>query len=223
MSSDFNHVAAAILAFCLATQTAIAGEDIPNCLYSFTVGPEPAPVEPCGADTKHIGMDPHVLAVMRTFNIPTTAVIFKSCPGGRFLARPDSTDGTRFIVQYPSAAKSNYLAPIVHELAHVLQMRDAGSLEALNPKKNSHRIELGADFLSGLAFNSSLMQVKDKDFETNLELAGSYKVEVDDHGPPEHRSAAFRRGLVRKEPFSELTIIQSLKYWYANDYQTLSR
>lgn len=131
---------------------------------------------------------------------------------------PDSSDNKRFLVRYPSTVKSNYLAPIAHELAHVVQMRNAGSLAALEPQKNSRRIELGADFLAGLAFNASLKSLDSGDFETNLQLAGSYKVETDDHGTPEHRSQAFRRGSNRKEPYPELTIVESLTYWNQNDY-----
>ncbi|MBI3149221.1 MAG: hypothetical protein HYZ17_12000 [Betaproteobacteria bacterium] len=136
---------------------------------------------------------------------------------------PDSSDGKRFLIRYPSQVGSNYLAPIVHELAHVVQMRDAGGLAVLNPRENSHRIELGADFLAGLAFNISLGHIGGGDFETNLELAGSYTVTVDDHGLPEHRTQAFLRGSNRKEPYPDLTILEAMRYWNANDYARIGR
>lgn len=196
----------------------------PKCLYgSYTQGDETAPVAPCGEDAKAIGSAPEVLAVMRTFGLQDGVVIFRSCPGGRFAAMPDSGDDKRFLILYPSHVGSNFLAPIVHELAHVVQMRDAGGLAALNPKENSHRIELGADFLAGLAFNIALKHLNGGDFETNLELAGSYRVTVDHHGLPEHRTQAFRRGSNRKKPYPELTILEALRYWNANDYARIRR
>ena len=227
MQHNFRLTASAMLAASLATHMphlAAVHDPIPNCLYgTFTQGDEKTPIEPCGADVKGIGADPNVLAVMRTFNIPTNVVVFQACPGGRFSAMPEGNDAKRFLVRYPSSAKSNYLAPIVHELAHVVQMRNAGGLTLLKPKENSRRIELGADFLAGLAFNKSLKHLNSGDFETNLQLAGSYKVESDDHGTPEHRTQAFRLGSNRKEPYQELTILEAMTYWNANDYARIRR
>ncbi|WP_156924518.1 hypothetical protein [Derxia gummosa] len=197
---------------------------LPNCLYGkYTQGNEETAVEPCGPDTKGIGADTDVQAVMRTFEIPPNMVAFQACPGGRFLAMPNVNDDGHFLVRYPSHVQQNYLAPIVHELAHVVQMRDAGNLAALDPKNNSRRIELGADFLAGLAFNIALRRLNGDDFETNLQLAGSYKVVADDHGPPEHRGQAFRRGLTRMDPYPNLTIVEAMRYWNANDYARIRR
>lgn len=219
--------AAAMLATALATYAphlAAADASALNCLFGkHTQGDEKAAVQPCGSDTKGIGADPNVLAVMQTFEIPANVVVFQSCPGGRFSAMPDGADAKRFLIRYPSDAKANYLAPIVHELAHVVQMRAAGGLAALRLKENSHRIELGADFLSGLALGTSRKRAGSEDFETNLQLTGSYKVEPDDHGLPEHRTQAFRRGFQREAPYPELTIPEALTYWNANDYAQISR
>lgn len=227
MRNNLWLAAVAMLAVSLLTHTphlAAADAPIPNCLYgTFTQDGERTPIEPCGADVKGIGTDPNVLAVMRTFNIPTNVVIFQACPGGRFSAMPNGNNAKRFLVRYPSTAKANYLAPIVHELAHVVQMRHAGGLAALKPKENSRRIELGADFLAGLAFNISLKHLNNGDFETNLQLVGSYKVETDDHGLPEHRTQAFRYGSTRAEPYPELTIREAMTYWNANDYARIRR
>ena len=227
MQQNLWLTAVVMLAASLATQTSLlaaAADSIPKCLYgTFTQGDEKTPIAPCGADVKGIGMDPNVLAVMQTFNIPTNVVVFQACPGGRFSVMPDSTDSKRFLVRYPSTARGNYLAPIVHELAHVVQMRNAGGLDALNPRENSRRIELGADFLAGLAFKESLKHLNGVDFETNLQLAGSYNVEINDHGLPEHRTQAFRRGWIRKAPFQELTILESMTYWNNNEYARIRR
>lgn len=194
---------------------------IAQCLYGgFTQGNETTSIEPCGDDLAQIGSDVKVRAVMRTFNILSTNVVFKSCRGGRFSARPDGDGEDRFLITYPNPVGSNYLAPIVHELAHVVQMQVAGSREALR-LENSRRIELGADFLAGLAFSKTLTQEDSDDFRTNLRLAGSYKIQTQDHGLPEHRDQAFRRGLIRAYPYQQLTIIESLAYWNNNDYSQI--
>ncbi len=216
--------AVGMLVVTLPMQLTAADDRITSCLYgTFTQGEEKAPVEPCVGDIKNIGMDPAVQAVMRTFNIPRSAVVFSACPGGRFSAMPaGADDGKQFVVRYPSIVGSDrYLAPIVHELGHVLQMRSAGGLAALNPEIYSVRIELGADFLAGLAFNLSLQHLNNGDFETNLNLMGSYKMERDYHGKPEHRGGAFRVGATRKDPYPELSIVEALNYWNLNDYPLL--
>lgn len=196
-----------------------AGNAIPRCLYGkFTQGDEQTTVAPCEADTSGVGANVDVLAVMRAFDISKDMVIFEACPGGRFSALPADAGGSRYKVRYPSHVTANYLSPIAHELAHVVQMRSAGGLEVLSSKEDSRRIELGADFLAGLAFNIALSRLSYGDFETNLQLAGTYGVVADDHGPPEQRAQAFRLGATRKDPYPELTIVQAMAYWNANDY-----
>lgn len=209
----------------LAAGQAVADDDgIPRCLYSFTQGEEKTPIEPCAGDVRRIGVDARVMSVMRMFNIPMETVLFKSCPGGRFSAMPDGKDdGNRFVVKYPSNVRSDYLAPIIHELGHVVQMRSAGSLAALMDGGGIRQIELGADFLAGLAFSKVLSELNYGQFVTNLQLVGSYKLERDDHGTPEDRQAAFRRGAVRKYPYAELTIVEALNYWNVNEYPLFHR
>jgi hypothetical protein len=161
---------------------------------------------------------------MHYFAIPPNVVSFRSCPGGRFSATPHETDSSRFVITYPSSTKSDYLAAVVHELAHVVQIRTAGGLNALDPKANSRRVELGADFLAGLAFNGVLKHLKFGNFETSLNLIGSYKAaKSDDHGLPGHRAQAFRLGAVRAAPYTELTTGQALDYFYGNDYARLAQ
>jgi hypothetical protein len=101
--------------------------------------------------------------------------------------------------------------------------RDAVSLEALKPERNLRLIELGADFLTGLAFNQVLKRLDTIDFETNLKLIGTYQVTLDSHGTPEHRTQAFRLGAIRASPLNELTIHQALQYFTANDYARVTR
>lgn len=181
------------------------------------------PVQPCERDAAGVGSNPKIKAVMALFGIPNDLLAFKSCPGGRFAAMPDSKRDGHFIVQYPADSHANYIAPVVHELGHVFQMRVAGSLEALDPKVNSRKIELGADFLAGLAFNQKLSDLSNQEFETNLKLLGSYERKVDDHGKPDHRTQAFRLGHTRDEPYPELSMVQSLEYFYQNQLAVIVR
>jgi hypothetical protein len=160
---------------------------------------------------------------MRFFGIPEGTVVFKSCPGGIFSARPRRGTPGQYEILYPSDVSTGYIAPIVHELAHVVQIMAAGSLQALEPNKHHRRIELGADFLAGLAFNQALKHLSNVDFEANLMLVGSYKQGDKNHGAPEHRTQAFRLGAFRAPPLRELNIRQALEYFNANEYARVTR
>ncbi len=220
MRSRANALIVTSAALCCLLSAAEAGDaTVEACLYSFTVGAGKTRVAPCEGDTQRIGSDEHVLRVLALFDISRDAVLFKACPGGRFAASQDYQQAGRYVVKYPADIPANFLAPIVHELAHLVQMRKAGGLAALDPAKNSKRIELGADFLAGLAFKMALSRLNDVDFERNLHLIGAYKILFGDHGKPEDRTAAFRLGFTRSEPYNELSISESLDYFNKNQYQ----
>ncbi len=207
-------VAGAALA-CFAAQASDGGP--PRCLYATAVGTERLAVEPCGPDSLGVGANGNIRAVMRYFGLPQETVQFKSCPGGRFSAE-ESNGTAAYVVTYPSDARSDFLAPVVHELAHVVQMKQAGGLLKLRAAADSRRIELGADFLAGLAFHAVLGQLKQGDFETNLRLIGSYTGGGNDHGCPEDRTQAFRVGATRAAPYPNLTYLQALEYFDGNHY-----
>lgn len=208
---------------CIAAQGTGAALAPPDCLFSFSSGPSETPVQPCSGDTAAVGKNPEIQAVMALFGIPPSLVEFKSCPGARFAAMPDGKRKNHFIVQYPADSRSNYIAPISHELGHVFQMRIAGSLEALDSRANSLKIELGADFLAGLAFNKKLSKLNNLEFEANLKLIGSYEQKADNHGNPDQRTQAFRIGKVSQAPYPELSLAQSLDYFYQNHLPIISR
>lgn len=199
--------------------SALSENNIQDCLYgTFLRGNDSNPVEPCGADFMHLEANSQIIEVMKIFNIPRNIVVFQSCPSDRFFVLEDQSDSTKFIIGYPKSPRENYLAPIVHELGHVVQIRDAGGIDRLRSSRSSHIIELGADFLAGLAFSVGLSHLGGGDFETNLSLMGSYVHENDDHGLPEHRTQAFRTGLTRAYPHPELTMEESLRFWEENQY-----
>lgn len=209
--------------FCISAQVASTMLSSPDCLFSFSQGPLKTPVQPCNGDVAGVAKNPQIQAVMALFGIPQSLVAFKSCPGGRFAVMPDSALSGYFVVQYPADAHANYVAPVTHELGHVFQIRIAGSLEALDSKVNSRKIELGADFLAGMAFNQKLSHLSNLEFETHLKLLGSYERKVDDHGNPDQRTQAFRIGFIRNEPYPELSLPQALDYFYQNHLSYIGR
>lgn len=171
-----------------------------GCLYGVTVGHEETPVTPCDdADPLNIAKDPYIDKVMKLLSIKPGKVRFKGCKGLRFSATPDgmAKEGDRrYLITYPIEVAQSYIAPISHELAHVLQMEMAGGLDPLRKTFSSMRVELGADFLAGVIFSSSLQNININQFQHNLELMGLYvELEADAHGTPAQRTSAFRWGV----------------------------
>jgi hypothetical protein len=100
------------------------------------------------------------------------------------------------VITYPSNAKTDFLAPFTHELAHVLQIEMAGGLKPLQDSLESKRIELGADFLTGIVFSYALKEAGLREFQRNLSLIGLYRDSSSNaHGSPGQRTFAFRRGV----------------------------
>lgn len=170
-----------------------------GCLYSVTVGSEATPVLPCiDADPLKLAEDTDVRTVMQLFGIHLNKVRFKGCTNSRFSVTPDvksEAGDQRYIVTYPIDIVQSYVAPITHELAHILQMEIAGGLDPLRDAFTSKRVELGADFLAGIVFSNSLLHIDINRFQHNLSLMGQYvELDVDAHGSPSQRNAAFRTG-----------------------------
>ena len=174
-------------------------------------------------DPLRVGQDRRVLLAMTMLGIPTDTVRFRGCSGLPFSAGPDSKqEGVpqSFVVNYPIEVGKDFLAPIVHELAHVTQMRLAGGLEPLRSKMTtSRRIELGADFLTGFVFSGVLHDADINEFQHNLSLIGLYQERLDQaHGTPAQRTMAFRRGVMRRSPYDELHVQSAILYFNDNDY-----
>lgn len=102
-------------------------------------------------------------------------------------------DGIEYLIAYPTNQDQRYLGPIVHELAHVMQLSSPGGLRNAD---DSRKVELGADFIAGLVFQRALQGIDVEAFQHGLALTGLYYESADDgHGSPEARLAAFRWGL----------------------------
>lgn len=198
-----------------------AAEPELSCLHAISVGPARVPVTACGpADPLGIGNDPKVLRAMQLMGIPRDAVQFRGCAGSHFLASEDPSAGSggRFIVRYPTDADANVLAPIIHELAHVLQMSMAGGLRGLRNSYSSIKIELSADFMVGYAFGVLLDKTDRDQFQHNLSLVGAYVERFEAaHGTPAQRTEAFRLGAVRRYPYSQFDIRKAYEYFLQND------
>lgn len=165
-----------------------------GCLYAVYVGADKAKVEPCTpGDPMNLANDKKVRAVIRAFGLDAVAIRFNGCKTARYSAAPDEGP-RRYVITYPSVGGESHIAPITHELAHVLQMEIAGSLQALQ-RSPSRKVELGADYLTGIVFIQHLSDIGYNEFQHNLSLIGQY-VEMDAtaHGTPAQRTAAFRFG-----------------------------
>jgi hypothetical protein len=172
------------------------------CLFSTKVDGRAAHPTLCkGDDPLRLAKDGDVAKVIRAFGIRPESILFIGCEGGVFSTAEDQFSGSsgatnRYVITYPSGVKSDFLAPITHELAHVLQIEMVGSLERLKDRMESKRIELGADFLTGIAFSHCLEQAGLGEFQHNLFLKGIYRDSSSEaHGSPVERTAAFRRGV----------------------------
>ncbi len=90
-------------------------------------------VEPCGATPKASDADVNVLEVMRTSD-SYGRHRFPACPGGRFYSMPVGTSES-YLVRYHTMRPLSSLADSP-QLAHVVQMRNAGGPAALNPQRD---------------------------------------------------------------------------------------
>jgi hypothetical protein len=150
------------------------------------------------SDPLSIGKNAEVRKVMEAFSIAPGMVVFRGCSRFPFSTAVDGSAPDRYLITYPLEATDSYLAPITHELAHVVQMRMYGGLEPLHEQlKSSLRIELGADYLAGLAYSRVLNNVSQDTFQHNLSLIGLYReASFNRHGTPAQRTGAFRYGLI---------------------------
>jgi hypothetical protein len=175
-------------------------------LYATTVDERPVPTEPCSdKDPQNLSSDPDIEKVMRALGIQPHRVRFRACT--RFATKDTGPNGPveapRYVVSYPSGRVKLYLAPVTHELAHVFQLEAAGGYRGGLERLTSKRIELGADYLTGIVFSQVLQDLELGEFQQNLALMGGYyETDEEAHGTPGERDRAFRRGL--RLPFGSM-------------------
>lgn len=174
------------------------GQDPPvtsKCLYAVMVGTKAVASCPA-ADPDGIGRDEHVRRVIAFFGLDPASISFRGCQDSQYSATHESTTSTdNYRISYPTNRKSPYLAPIVHELAHVYQMKMTKGRDYLTSKYPSINIELSADFLAGVAFSQALKNLSLAEFQHSMSLFGKfYEFDTEAHGTPGQRIAAFRFG-----------------------------
>lgn len=166
----------------------------------------------CVKDTLNFAEDKVILDDERLLRISPKQVRFIGCGEAPFVTFPAlGLSNSQFTIYYPTGAQlkhDDYLAPLLHELGHVFQMKEAGGYAKLKDSVSDsiERIELGADFIAG--FGADRLGLEPSSFLLNLSLVGSYNNrDLDNHGRPEDRAAAFRQGYFYKD--KQTTIVTS--------------
>lgn len=196
------------LALSFFVRSAASSEAITDdCLFANPVDPHIA--ESCSMDPLQLGSSVALTKAMKGMDVDTTEVYFVGCRHGAFTTSilPLAHTKLKYRIVYriiAGADPSVYIAPLTHEIAHVLQLRQAGDLPRLRATMSSERIELGADFLAGYAFRKYMNGVSRNEFQHNLTLVGTYRAGTG-YGSPEDRLQAFRIGY-----FSKLTVAASV-------------
>jgi hypothetical protein len=146
----------------------------------------------CSKDQLELATNPAIQKTEEFLKLKTADIAFVGCADAPMSTIPAEY---RVTITYPIHRDSEstlYIPAILHELGHAYQLQHAGDEQHLE-ESSELRIELGADFLAGLA--SRHISLNPGAFEASLFLFGSYKPdEPDPHGRPEERSASFRYG-----------------------------
>ncbi|NTI46629.1 hypothetical protein G6L94_31030 [Agrobacterium rhizogenes] len=159
----------------------------------------------CSFDPLKIASTDYAIKAIEGLGLQGVDVVYIGCPDADFKTggglRDLKTGRRTFVISYPTSTRGEildrqeYIAPLVHELSHVRQIIEAGSLAALKQKQCIERIELGADFMAGFLFDNSLHNSDKQDFQLSLRLLGNYADnDHQSHGRPQDRAAAFRMG-----------------------------
>jgi hypothetical protein len=194
-------------AFPLATGLCGAKSSVfPDCLnVSSPRNPfRPTDHDECSKDALNFGDDKTVHDDEKLLDITPQEVRFIGCAAAPFVTFPAfGLSNSRYSIYYPTGvqlAHDDYLAPLLHEMGHVFQLKQAGSYAGLKASLDDsiERIELGADFIAGIGANR--LGVEPKLFLINLSLVSSYnRSDSDYHGRPEDRAVAFRNGYFYQE------------------------
>jgi hypothetical protein len=150
----------------------------------------------CKDDKAKLSEYHEVVGTEKMLGLASDQITFIGCAAAPFRTRMvDLEPPFHFEILYtfnPSFTSQDYVAPTLHEIGHIYQLKKAGSTNKLLDSP-IERLELGADFLAGLAagrlgFKNPLL------FERTLSLVGSYVAKSDSHSTPENRTKSFRYG-----------------------------
>lgn len=169
------------------------GQQEGGCLYSDT---QPRKDEGCSDDPLGMARLPEIRQAIRILGLEGETIKFRGCRSARYSARARAAD---YVVTYEiptEGARDTALAPLFHELAHVYQYRRYGGYARLSETMAMKKIELSADFLTGLLFQRFLNRFEMAHFQQNMRLIGRYLDSPDNtHGTPGQRTNAFRSGV----------------------------
>jgi len=187
----------------------------PECLFAADASAR-VEGEDCRPDPLNLAATPHLEAAMAAFGIQPSQVVLIGCAQASFrIGRPNrSPAGLTYRITYPIMANrplQSYVAPLVHELAHAFQLSEDGSIPGVRARRenSSERVELGADYLSGVVFRRALAEINRGAFQLNSNLIGSYRTDTADlHGSPEERTAAFRTGYYQDSAPADLRVAE---------------
>lgn len=198
------------------------------CFNAISVGNVKVDAPECQeGDPLKLGQNELIKSVMKGFSIDSALIAFQGCERTNFrvMELANRKDKARFLISYPLDIGNRFLAPVAHELAHVVQILKVGDSLKLKESSTSIKIELAADFMVGYSFARYLKNVPLEQFQENLSLVGLYvEKDIDAHGTPEQRTSAFRMGAVNAYPFSELILSKAVDYFIRNTiYAILSR
>lgn len=207
---------------CLALAVADGGA---QCLYGKTPGTPGADPQAAACtnreDPAGLGNDPDIRKVISALGLQDVRIRFSGCAHGLFATEATGlASAPSYRISYPllpaqgpagsrgnaagspagppvrTAGRHPYLAPVTHELAHVLQLRQKGDRNALLTGRQILSVELAADFIAGIAFRRIEALDSLNSFQQNIALVGLYRDRSDDaHGTWEQRTWAFRRGV----------------------------
>jgi hypothetical protein len=191
-------LASAALTLQLTAMHAAHSQSSSPCL-SATIAVSEISGTACEEDPLRLAADPQVQKMVSFFGLTGKQIRFLGCKTSRFSARSEVNESgahLRYVITYPTEAADNFIGPIAHELAHLLQMELAMGMENLKATREARRIELGADFLSGVVFNNALKDVSEDEFRRSLEsMNGLLELQQGSHGTRSQRAAAFRAGI----------------------------
>jgi hypothetical protein len=212
------------------------GDDLVDELHGSRLTDEDV-ASGCADDPLKIGGTDYVRAAIRGLGIGDMDVRFIGCAGIGFKISGGHKDlltkRRQFALYYPTQKigktlnSKEYIAPVVHELSHVYQIERAGGQAKLRDNFCKERIELGADFITGFLFYSTLRIDAAANFQESLHLLGDYADGAhDSHARPTDRTGAFRSGyyMTAKRQISDLgeaySIFQTMDFpWVATGYR----
>lgn len=184
------------------------------CLNAITTGNQNTFVQ-CdqgNSDPLDLKNNNLIQVAFEKLKLSPSLVEFKGCDGLGFrTTNAESSSSSKYLISYSSNTGDKAIAPVIHEIGHVAQLENSNGYTNLSSAYSPNRIELGADYLTGIVFKLGLPREQLARFERNIQLAGIYvsqdpsKPNV--HGNPTMRIQAFRLGYFTKSKETDIKLL----------------